>query len=138
MACKKVPFDTEPLMNSNQHAYTVIYFLFFLYNDLLRKIEQFISKIISRKTEKKKDFMFRTFKFHLLLPSSSRGEEEKALPSISQAYSTDWVFPEHISFQNSSSIYFSGRLHVLEYLRMNSLFAIFSKSLNVYFLLIQL
>ena len=78
-----------------------------------------------------------TFKFHLLLPSWSLGEEENALPSISHAYSTDSILPNAISCQNSSSIYLAGRQAELEYLRTNPLFAIFSKSRNVYFLLTQ-
>jgi len=72
----------------------------------------------------------------LLLPSWSSGEEENALPSISHAYSTDSILPHAISCQNSSSIYLDGRQAALEYLRTNSLFAIFSNSRNVYFLVI--
>ena len=81
-----------------------------------------------------KERMIITFKFHLLFPSWSLGEDEKALPSMSHAYSTDSVLPKAISCQNCSSMYLAGRHPELEYLRANTLLAIFSKSRKVYFL----
>ncbi|MGV7462472.1 hypothetical protein PJI20_29540, partial [Mycobacterium kansasii] len=56
------------------------------------------------------------FKFHLLFPSWSLGEDENALPSTSHAYSTLSVFPHAISCQNSFSRYVAGRHPALHYL----------------------
>jgi hypothetical protein len=69
-----------------------------------------------------------TFKFHLLVPSGSLGDSEKALPSISHAYSTVDVFPEVISRQNSSSTNLLGKFAAVENLWANALFAILSYS----------